>query len=194
MRRIIVNILLVLLTQATYGQSFVKAYKNYRLNSTDTLSSHKTSRKMASFIKSQIAGLDTVFRAYKARNNFDFDTADTLFLIYESPAESPFTSDIIIWSGKDTISYRQGFQMIKPFKFKRTATHGTFITRGAGAKGAEVTTERDSIVALVAKRDYGTIRHLGDNQNINDGSYYKIYVAYKDNGRYKFETCFQNNS
>ena len=51
-------------------------------------------------------------------------------------------------------------------------------------------TERDSLVTLVSKRDYATINRLGDNQSINDGSYVKIYVAFKDNGQYKFETCF----
>ncbi|HPG11920.1 MAG TPA: hypothetical protein PLU37_10340, partial [Chitinophagaceae bacterium] len=81
---------------------------------------------MKSFAKSQIVELDTVFKSYKAKTNFDFNTADTLFLIYESPAESPFTSDIKIWSGKDTISYRQGFETIKPFKYNRIISYESF--------------------------------------------------------------------
>ena len=145
---------------------------------------------MKSFAKSQIVELDTVFQSYKTKNNFDFNTADTLFLIYDSPAESPFTSDIIIWSGKDTISYRQGFESIKPFKYKRIIAYQSFIPKVGRPKGFKVVTERDSLVTLVSKRDFTTINRLGDNQNINDGSYVEVYVAYKEGGQYKFATCF----
>ncbi|MET0570786.1 MAG: hypothetical protein ABWZ79_05135 [Pedobacter agri] len=145
---------------------------------------------MKSFAKLQIVELDTVFQSYKAKTNFDFNTADTLFLIYDSPAESPFTSDIIIWSGKDTISYRQGFETIKAFKYKRIITYQSFIPKVDRPKGFKIVTERDSLVTLVSKRDFATIDHLGDNQSINDGSYAEVYVAYKDGGQYKFDTCF----
>ena len=190
MRSLIITILLISLTHSGYSQTFLDAYKNYRLENADTLSNSKTRKKIKSFIRSQIIELDTVFKSYKSKNNFDFNTADTLFLIYDSPAESPFTSDIIIWSGKDTISYRQGFETIKPFKYKRIITYNPFIPKVDRPKGLIVVTERDSLVTLVSKKDYTTINHLGDNQNISDGSYVSIYVAYKDGGNYKFETCF----
>lgn len=145
---------------------------------------------MKRFAKSQIVELDTVFKSYKTKGNFDFNTADTLFLIYDSPAESPFISDIIIWSGKDTISYRQGFETSKPFKYKRIIKYESFFPKMDNTKGFKVVTERDSLVTLVSKRDYATINRLGNNQSINDGSYVKIYVAFKDDRKYKFETCF----
>ena len=190
MRPLIIAILLISLTHSGYGQTFLDAYKKYRIDRADTLSNPKTRKKIKSFIKSQIIELDTVFQSYKSKTNFDFNTADTLFLIYDSPAESPFTSDIIIWSGKDTISYRQGFETIKPFKYKRIITYDPFIPKVDRPKGFKVVKERDSLVTLVSKRDYTTINHLGDNQNISDGSYVSIYVAYKVEGQYKFETCF----
>lgn len=190
MRHLIIVILLISLTHSGYSQTFLDAYKKYRLERTDTLSNSKTKKKIKSFIKSQIIELDTVFQSYKAKSNFDFNNADTLFLIYDSPAESPFTSDIIIWSGKDTISYRQGFATIKPFKNKRAITYETFFPKFDRPKGFKVVTERDSLVTLVSQRDYTTINHLGYNQSINDGRYVSIYVAYKDCGQYKFETCF----
>lgn len=190
MRPVIIIILLFSLTQFAYGQTFLDAYKQYRLERADTLSNSKTRKKIRSFIKSQTIELDTVFQSYKAKTNFDFNTADTLFLIYDSPAESPFTSDIIIWSGKDTISYRQGFETIKPFKYKRIITYAPFIPKVDRPEGFKVVTERDSLVTLVSKRDYSTINHLGDNQKINDGSYVSIYVAYKKGRHYEFETCF----
>jgi hypothetical protein len=166
------------------------AYKKYRLDRADTLSNSKTRKKIKSFIKSHILELDTVFRSYKSKTGFDFNTADTLFLIYDSPTESPFTSDIIIWSNKDTISYRQGFETVKPFKYKRIIKYEPFVRKPEKSKGFKVVTERDSLVTLVSNRDYTTINHLGDKQIISDGSYVKIYVAYKDHGHYEFETCF----
>ncbi len=190
MRPLIITILLISLTLPGYGQTFTDAYKSYKLERADTISNRKTRKKMKSFIKSQIVELDTVFQSYKSKTNFDFNTIDTLFLIYDSPAESPFTSDIIIWSGKDTISYRQGFETIKPFKYKRIITYAPFIPKVDKPEGFKVVTERDSLVTLVSKRDYTTINHLGDNQNINDGSYVSIYVAYKKGRQYEFEICF----
>ena len=190
MRPVIITIFLFLFYPSGYGQTFIDAYKKYKLDSVDTISNPKTKKMMKSFAKSQIVELDTVFQSYKAKTNFDFNTADTLFLIYDSPAESPFTSDILIWSGKDTISYRQGFETIKPFKYKRIITYAPFIPKVGGPKGLKVVTERDSLVTLVSKRNFTTINHLGDNQNISDGSHVSIYVAYKVDGQYKFETSF----
>jgi hypothetical protein len=190
MRPLIIVIFLISLTHSGYGQTFLDAYKKYRLDRVDTLSNPKTRKKMKGFIKSQIIELDTVFQSYKAKTNFDFNTADTLFLIYDSPAESPFTSDIIIWSGRDTIAYRQGFETIKPFKYKRIITYEPFVPIVDKPKGFRIVTERDSLITLVSRRDFNTISHLGDNQSINDGSYVSIYVAYKNNGRYVIESCF----
>ena len=192
MRHVIIAILLILITHSGYSQTFLDSYKNYRLDRADTLSNTKARNKIKNFIKSQNVELDTIFKTYKAKTNFDFNTADTLFIIYDSPAESPFTSDIIIWSGNDTISYRQGFETVKPSIYKRIITYKPFNLKVDKPKGFKVVTERDSLVTLVSKRDFITINHLGDNQSINDGSFVKIYVAYKDNGHYKFETCFPN--
>lgn len=189
MRPLIIAIFLHSLTHIGYGQTFLDAYKKHRLDRADTLANRKTRKKIKSFIKSHIIELDTVFQSYKAKVNFDFNTADTLYLIYDSPANSPFTSDIIIWSGNDTINYRQGFESVKLFKNKRIITYEPFLPIDK-LKGFRVVTERDSLVTLVSKRDFNTIKHLGNNQNINDGSYASIYVAYKNKGRYVIESCF----
>ena len=192
MRPLTIIILLFSFGISAYGQTFLDAFKKRKLDGVDKISNPKTRKKMKSFAKAQIVELDTVFQSYKSKNNFDFNTADTLFLIYDAPAQSPFTSDIIIWSGKDTISYRQGFEIIKPFKNKRIITYAPFIPKIDRPKGFKVVTERDSLLTLVTKRDFITINHLGNNQNISDGSYISIYVAYKVDGQYKFETCFPN--
>ena len=158
----------------------------------DTISNSKKRKKMKRFIKSQMVELDTVFQSYKSKTGFNFNMADTLFIIYDAPAQSPFTSDIIIWSSNDTISYRQGFEIIQPFKYKRIITYEPFIHHVDKPKGFKVVTERDSLITLVSKRDFNSIEHLGNNQRIDDGGYVRIYVAYKDNGQYKFENCFPN--
>jgi len=190
MRHLTIAIFFILVTQSGYSQTFLDAYKKYKLGRADTISNLKTRKKMKRFIKSQIVELDTVFQSYKTKTGFNFNSADTLFIIYDAPAHSPFTSDIIIWSDNDTISYRQGFETIKPFKYKRIITYEPFIQRVGKPKGIKVVTERDSLITLVSKRDFNTVNQLGDNQNINDGSYISIFVAYKDGGQYKFETCF----
>lgn len=192
MRPLIIAILLISLTHSGYGQTFLDAYKKYRLDRADTLSNSKTRKKIKSYIKSHVIELDTVFQSYKAKTGFDFNMADTIFIIYDAPAHSPFTSDIIIWSYNDTISYKQGFETIKPFKYKRIISYEPFIPVVDKLKGFKVVTERDSLMTLVSKRDFNTIYHLGDKQNISDGSYVGVYVAYKNNGQYSFETCFPN--
>lgn len=190
MRSLITILLLFSLIQTSCGQSFLKAYKACRLKAASTISVAKTKKKARHFIRSQMTELDTIFLSYKAKNGFDFNSADTIFFIYDAPAESPYTSDIIIWSGKDTISYRQGFETTAPFKHRRIVTYAPFISTSDKQKGFKVVTERDSLVTLVSNRDFTTINHLGDNQTIYDGGYVSIYVAYKENGKYKFETCF----
>ena len=192
MRHLTTLIIFLLITQSSYSQSFLDAYKKYKLDGADTISNPKAKKKMKRFIRGQILELDTVFQAYKIKTSFNFNSADTVYMIYDAPAHSTFTSDIIIWSDKDTISYRQGFKTIKPFKYKRIITYTPFIPQVDNSKGFKVVTERDSLISLVSKRDFNTIKHLGDNQNISDGSLVRVYVAYREKEQYKFESCFPN--
>jgi hypothetical protein len=178
-----------MLKLSVYSQSFLDSYKKYRLEKATTIPNSKTRKNIQNYIKSHISELDTIFQSYKSKKNFDFNKADTLFLIYNAPAESLFTSDIIIWSGKDTISYKQSFEMVKPNKYKRIITYASFRSTIDKPIGLKVITERDSLITLVSERNYNTINHLGDNQNISDGSYVNIYVAYKKDGEYKIESC-----
>lgn len=182
MKSLAVSLLFILLPQFTFAQNFLDEYKRYRLERIDSLPSRKARKSTRQILNAHIQELATIFSDHKTRKNFDFNTSDTLFLIYDAPAESPFTNDIIIWSGQDTISYRQGFDMVDPSRYINTVTFQPFVS--------EFDIERDSVVSLVSRRDFYTIIHLGDNQSILDGSYVNIYVAYKQDGRYKFESCF----
>lgn len=176
--------LLLLFSLQTYSQTFLKSYAKYRYDKVSAISNKKSKKKIQAFINAHIIELDTVFQSYKAKTGFDFNIADTVFLIYDSPAESPFISDIIIWSGKDTISCMQGFD-----KHKRIITYTAFSPTMEMPKGYKAITVRGSIITLASRRDYSTIMHLGDGQDIIDGSYVHIYVAFKENGRYKIESC-----
>lgn len=182
MKSLALFLLFILLHQFTFAQNFLDEYKKYRLERIDSLPSRKTRKSTRQILNAHIEELATIFADYKTRKNFDFNKSDTLFLVYDVPAESPFTNDIIIWSGRDTISYRHGFDMVDPSRYIKTVTFQPF-TR-------EFDIERDSLVSLVSQRDFYTITHLGDNQSILDGSYVSIYVAYKQDGQYKFESCF----
>jgi hypothetical protein len=177
------------LNTQSYSQGFINTYEKYRLDKAENISNSKTRNKIQSYIRSDIVELDTIFQAYKIKTKFDFNNADSIFLIYDSPVESPFTSDVIVWSSKDTISYKQGFKMVKPNKYKRIISYEPFLSRKEVLNGFKVITERDSLVSLVSKRDFNTINHLGDNQNILDGSYYHVVVAYKLEEQYKIESC-----
>jgi hypothetical protein len=188
MRTLIIVILLLSLIDSGYGQTFLDAYKKYRLDRADTLSNTKTKKKIKSFIKSQIIELDTVFQSYKSKYNFDFNIADTIFLIYDSPAESPFTSDVIIWSNRDTISYKQGFETTKTGRNQRIITYQPFIQKSDKPEGFRVITERDSLITLVSKKDFETINKLGDGKSMNGGSWIDIYLAYRTGSNYKIES------
>ena len=189
MRQLLITISFLLLTQPGNSQLFLDEYKNYRITKAKAIPNSKTKKKIIEFVKSHIAELDTIFQAYNQKTDFNFNTADTIFMIYDSPAESPFTSDIIIWSKHDTINYSQGFHMIAG-KNKRVIKYQPFVQEIDKPKGFEVVTERDSLIKLVAKRDYGTISHLGDGQIILDGSIVSIYIGYKVKGKYKIESIF----
>jgi len=197
MKEYIFILFMLLLHAASFSQSkntktFLQAYENYRLNLVSKVKPIKAKRKLQNYHKSHIVELDTIFQSYKARKGFDFNTADTIYLIYNWAVESPFTNDIIIWSGKDTISYSQGYELIapiKPYKYKRTVTYESFTSLYGLAKGYRTITERDSLITLVSKRDYNTILNLGDNQSIIDGGKYNIYVAIKGNNNFTIESC-----
>ncbi len=188
MRHLIIFILLLSLTHFSFGQTFLDAYKKYRLDRADTLLNTKTRKKIKHFIKSQITELDTIFQSYKSKYNFDFNIADTIFLIYDTPAESPFTSDIIIWSNRDTISYKQGFETSKTGKYQRIITYQPFIQKIDKPEGFRVITERDSLITLVSKKDFETINKLGDGRSMNGGSWVDIYIAYRTGSNYKIES------
>lgn len=164
MRKLAFLFLLLFLTYSGFGQDFLEAYKKFRLERTNGISDTKTRKKSRRFVRSHMVELDTIFQSYRSRHSFDFNTADTVFMIYDAPAMSPFTSNIIIWAGRDTICYRQGFELLRNYRLRRTITYTSLIPAVTPPDGYTMVTERDSLIRLVAKLDFETIYHLGDNQ------------------------------
>jgi hypothetical protein len=190
MRQLLLSIGLLVLIHAGYGQTFLEAFKKYRLQKADSISNRETRIKVKRFIRSDMVELDTIFKNSKVETDFDFNVADTIWMIYNASAETLFTRDVIIWSQEDTITYRQSFERIKPFKQKRIIVSSQVLHKIRTDEELRRFAEIDSLIALVSKRDFKTINQLGEHQTINDGSYYSIYVAYKDNGRYIIESSF----
>jgi hypothetical protein len=189
MQRIIILLFFNFVTFSVYSQSFLDAYKKFRLETISRKAKPKDHPKLKAYTNSIITELDTLFTSYKQKTGFNFNTADSLFLIYESPIESPFISEVIIWSGKDTISFAHELISFKPNKYKRIAKPKPYLIPLSPLPGFKEITERDSLVSLVAKKDFVTIMHLGDNQHILDGSIVSIYVATKISGKYEIKLC-----
>lgn len=189
MKTLLILTTFLLLKCSLYSQNFLTSYEEYKLKRLSKLKPRNDRVRLENFHKSQTTELDSIFQSYKARKGFDFNIADTIYLIYNWDVSSPFTSDIIIWSGKDTISYTQGYELIEPHKRKRIITYTPFLSDYEHIDGFKTVTERDSLITLVSKRDYNTILNLGDNQGFIDGGKYHIYVAMKENNNYKIEFC-----
>ena len=189
MNRSILVIILTFLVTSSRSQTFLDALKEYKLTTVAPKLKSQQRKKFIAYTNATKIELDTIFNSYKSKTGFNFNTADTIFLIYESPVESPFLSDIIIWSRNDTIAYGHELKPVKPSGYKRIAVYKPYLVSFQRLPGYKEVTERDSLVTLVSNREFDKILHLGDNQLISDGSYITIYVAIKINGRYKIETC-----
>jgi hypothetical protein len=191
-RYFVITTLLILSIFYANSQTFLESYKKYKFDKVDKSVNAKNRNRSIQFIKTHLQELDTIFKAYKAKTNFNFNTADSLYFIYDIPIVSPSTRAIMIWSGKDTLSYQEEFDLTNPYKPRRVIKYESFVRKEEAPKGFIVFTERDSVLKLISKKDFNTLNHLGDNQKIYDGGYYKIIIAYKNENDYDFETYLPN--
>jgi hypothetical protein len=167
----------------------LKSYKLFRTQQISKNTKPKNRKSIEKYINSHILELDTIFHSYNSKIKFNFNTADSLFIIYQAPVESPFNSDIIIWSGKDTISYRQQFERSSNGKSKRIVVYMPFRFAVEFIPGYIEVTERDSLITLASKKDFETAAHLSDNQKVIDESSTSIFVAHRKAGIYIIEAC-----
>lgn len=173
----------------TRSQFFLAAFKEYKFSKIVPKLKSKQRKEFIRLTNEFNAELDTIFNSYKSKTGFNFNTADSLFMIIESPVEAPFLGDIIIWSGKDTLSYSRELKTLQPYKYEKKVVYKPYLVSFSKLTGYKEITERDSLVTLVSKRDFTTIQNLGKNQSLLDGSEVIIYVAQKINGKYRIETC-----
>ena len=197
-------LLLVLLCYSAHSQSFLEAYQKHRTRQIDSIL-HKgieegeiTTKKQARQLRKRrmaelrlhLQELDTIFHSFHLRRGFDFNSADTISLIYQTPNETSNFSDIIIWSGKDTIAYSQEIDNPIPYKYKRKVVYKPFRYTTSELKGFYEVNDRDTLLALAAKRDYATALKLAEGQQVIGGASTTIVVAFrKEEGDYQFEDC-----
>lgn len=200
MSRLLSIFFVLFLSSSAQSQSFVEAYRKHSLLRIDSILSlglekkeilnkkeaKKLKQKRMAALNFHLIELDTIFDSHKRRKGFDFNSADTISIIYQTPNEAPF-SDIIIWSGKDTICYIQEVENPTPFKYRRKVVYKPFRYTVSEQKGYREINDRDTLITLTAKKDFATAVKLSEGQSVLGGAYTTIIFAYKQNGNYHIE-------
>jgi len=196
-------------TQTLYSQTFLESYKRFqeikiiRDNQLDSLrktegnkilkltkSKIKKSKKdRLTYLKEQIIQLDSVFQRYKKQTGFNFNTADSLFVVFQTGVESNLRS-FIIWSGNDTISYSEEWEMIGLHNYRRKVIYQPFLDTTAKPKGYKVISDRDSLLTIAANRSCGTAQLLAKGNQVFGGASSTIIFAKRINGNYFIDECF----
>jgi hypothetical protein len=198
------TLLLVILGWSAHSQSFLQAYQKHRTKQIDSIlhkgfeegeiATKKQARQLRNRrlveLKQHLQELDTIFHSIHLRRGFDFNKADSIYLIYQTPNETPHFSDIIIWSGKDTVAYSQEIDNPIPYKYGRKVVYKPFKYNTIELKGFHEVNDRDTLLTLAAKRDYATALKLSEGQQVIGGAATTIVVAFRnEEGYYQFEGC-----
>jgi hypothetical protein len=189
---------LILISQLVHCQVFLNDYREYciiRLDSLRDTSRDQNLKTSAKWIKqykdnleAQIIEFDSVFSDYKKKINFDFNTADSLIIIYQTSIESDL-SDYIIYSGKDTISFSEFYFGKKPPRFQKRIMCRPFLYKTERIGYIE-TDDRDSLLILANNRDFSKAIKLAKENPVLDGASSTIIFARKTTGKYAIERCF----
>ncbi len=140
-------------------------------------------------LQRQIMQFDTIFKAYKKKAGYDFNTANSLTLIYQTGVESDLR-DFIFFSGKDTVSYGE-LWFVKPgHKTRKIIQYKPFLDTTTRPKGIKVIDVRDSLLTIASKRNCGTIQLQTKENKVFDGSSSTIVIATKQSDRFYIEECF----
>ena len=191
--RIILFFLLLSITTSTIGQNFLTSYKQYKLSKFRSMvdSSHTKPGMKRKFIKlfdgtisNQILQLDTLFSKYNKNNSFNFNTADSLTIIYQTDITTGL-SDYIVISGVDTLSYSEDF-LIMIDNSRKKIVYNSFLDTST-TPGFVVTTSRDSLLTLVNKGRFDVANKLAQDHPVLDGQTTTIVVAKKINNRYRID-------
>jgi hypothetical protein len=136
----------------------------------------------------QIKQFDTVFKTYKNKTGFDFNSAKSLLIIFQTDIQSNLNKFIII-STKDTITYGERWKRLGLHSYDRQIVYEPFLDT-TKPKGFIIIDDRDSLLKLATKRDFVSAQKLAKENPCNDGSTSTIIVAENIGKHYKFEYCF----
>jgi hypothetical protein len=189
---------LIFSTQILCSQTFLHDFRDFWIQRLDTLKetnrdqglkiSEKWIKQYKDNLDQQILELDSIFSIYKKKNNFDFNIADSLIIIYQTSIESDL-SDYIIYSGIDTISFTEFYIRKKPSGFQKRIMYKPFLNKSERKDLIEID-DRDSLLKLANKRDYSTALRLAKENPVLDGASSTIIFAKKIPGKYAIESCF----
>jgi hypothetical protein len=193
-RKFIILLSLILATQMLHSQTFLHDYKNFRMHMLDSIKevninhgqeiNRKWIKQFKIKLKFQIKQFDTIFYAYRKKSKFDFNTADSIIIIYQTGVESSL-SDYIIYTGKDTISFKETTRVKKPGIYHVITIYSPFLYKSQGG-----TNDRDSLVILANNKDFKTAIRLSKENRVLDGASSTIIFAKRTAKRYKIEECF----
>jgi hypothetical protein len=193
--RIPIVFIVLLFSNVSNSQTFIDAYNQHQFDNIFTQkaidSMNASKRKIKKYKRLTAPYLihlnpqfDTIFLAYKRETGFDFNIADSLTIVYQTNVESKLKS-IILFSGSDTISYAETYLIIM-HRAKKEIVYTPFINNST-TNGIKIITDRDSLLTLVAKRDFQTAQRLANENPVFDGASSTIIIAKKMNSRYSIE-------
>jgi hypothetical protein len=207
--RLITLFLFLLGGHISIGQNFLDSYESFQLekiksdkildsirkteyNKTLNLTKKKikqTKVNQKRLLKNQISQFDTIFKSYYKKTGFNFNTADSFTLVYQTGIETNL-SDYIFWTGKDTISYGELWFVETLHSTKKIIQYKPFLDTTQRAKGIRVINDRDSLLTLATKKDCKTAQRLSKENPVLDGMSSTILLVKKIDGKYLINECY----
>lgn len=206
--RLIPLLLFLLVGRISIGQTFLDSYKTFQLakiksdkildslrkteyNKTLNLTKkqikeNKSNRKH--LLDKQIIQFDTIFKSHYKKTRFNFNTADSFILVFQTGIETNL-SDYIFWTGNDTISYGELWSIATLHSTKKIIQYKPFLDTTRRPKGIKVINERDSLIKLATKRDCKTAQRLSKENPVLDGMNSTILFVKKVGGQYIIDEC-----
>jgi hypothetical protein len=199
--RLIILVTFLIVGHFSSGQTFTDAYRKFQtariksdnlldsLRKTEYNKSHIITKKIIKknkkdrqiLLSKQILEFDMVFRTYKTKHRFDFNTADSLVIFYQTDVQTQL-NDFIVLSGKDTVTYGEDWRMISLHQFEREVIYKPFFPNLG--YNVNYTEARDTLLALVTKNDFATAKRLEKEHPVLDGASSTIILAKKVGGHY----------
>jgi hypothetical protein len=196
--RIAIIAFLILFNHGLFGQTFLRDYEKYKNEKLDSLRetrkaqgltiATKWTKQYKENLNQQISQFDTVFSFYKKHHHFDFNSGDSIIIIYQTGIESDL-SDFIIFNGTDTISYVESYKELKSQKHIKQIVYTPFL-EPTQIKDLVIFDERDSLIILASNKNFTTAIRLAKENPVLDGASTTIIFAKKERGHYSMIECY----